>query len=181
MPKLPNAEYENLYIIGDSIAAGIGGQNEQTWPKVLQQKYDVKVLNLAIAGATVRSAARKQATKVNRENSIVLLEIGGNDILQSNGTQIFNEGLRSILEQITSKNRLIVMLELPVLPWQSNYLKIQRKLAKDFNVILVPRRFFVSILSEKSATLDGIHLSETGHELMADELWAILGGLFKEN
>ena len=67
-------------MIGDSISAGIGNRDEQTWPKILRQKYKIEVIDVSVAGATVNSALKHQANQVKSDNSIVLLEIGGNDL-----------------------------------------------------------------------------------------------------
>ena len=59
------------------------------------------------------------------------------------------------------------MLEVPVLPWHIEYGRILRKVANEFDVILVPKKFLAGIFSAKDATLDLAHLSPKGHELMA--------------
>ena len=180
MPQLPEGGYEKLYIIGDSITTGIGGPNEKTYPKLLREKHGIKIVSLAIAGATATDAALRQAPRIKDNKAIVLLEIGGNDLLRSTKPYQFEIDLEMLLEMVARNERLTIMLELPVLPWQSKYTKIQRKLAKKYGVVLIPKRFFVSILSLKEATTDGIHLSQTGHEIMANGIWSIIGKLLTE-
>jgi lysophospholipase L1-like esterase len=175
MPQLPEGGYEKLYIIGDSITTGIGGPSEKTYPKLIHEKHGVEVLSLAIAGATAADAALRQAPRIKEDKAVVLLEIGGNDLLRYTKVYQFEMDLEMLLEMVARGERLAIMFELPVLPWQSKYTKIQRKLAKKYGVMLIPKRFFISILSPKEATTDGIHLSQTGHEMMADGLWEIIG------
>lgn len=175
MPQLPEGGYEKLYIIGDSITTGIGGPNEKTYPKLLREKHGIEVVSLAIAGATTADAALRQAPRIKDDKAVVLLEIGGNDLLRSTKPYQFEMDLEMLLEMVAREKKLAIMLELPVLPWQSKYTKIQRKLAQKYGVVLIPKRFFVSILSPKEATTDGIHLSQIGHEIMADGLWEIIG------
>ena len=175
IPQLPNGGYEKLYIIGDSITTGIGGPEENTYPKLIRQKHGVEVVSLAVAGATTADASLRQAPRIKDDKAVVLLEIGGNDLLRSTKAYQFEMDLEILLDKVAMKEKLVIMLELPVLPWQSKYTKIQRKLSKKYGVVLIPKRFFVSILSPKEATTDGIHLSQTGHEIMADGLWEIIG------
>jgi len=175
MPQLPKGGYHKLYIIGDSITTGIGGPSEKTYPKIIHEKHGVEVVSLAIAGATAADAALRQAPRIKDGKAVVLLEIGGNDLLRSTKAYQFEMDLEMLLEKVARGEKLVIMLELPVLPWQSKYTKIQRKLAKKYGVVLIPKRFFVSILSPKEATTDGIHLSQTGHEFMADGLWELIG------
>ena len=42
------------------------------------------------------------------------------------------------------------------------------------SVLLIPKRIFLSIIAGNESTLDTIHLSQSGHQLMADCVWRIL-------
>ena len=172
-PSFPKSNYEKLYVIGDSVSAGIGGTKEETWPKILHKKYGINVVNLSKSGATVASAIR-QAAQIKTENAMVFLEIGGNDLFAPTPAKTFEESLKQILKKVSSPTRLVVMLELPLMPWDIKYGNIQRRLAKQFNVILIPKRFFVSVLAAKNATLDLAHLSQNGHQLMAEKIWSLI-------
>lgn len=163
-----------LYVVGDSVSAGIQGPNEPTWPRLLAQEYAVEVRNLAESGATVASAM-KQARQIADGPSLVLLEIGGNDLFAPTLPAQFRADLNRLLEQVGRPGRTVVMLELPTLPWQIQYGRIQRQAAKVHGVILVPKRFFVRVLRQKGATLDLAHLSSQGHRKMADQVAALLG------
>ena len=173
-PSIPKRDFDKLYIIGDSVRAGIGVRNEQTWPKILHEKYKVNVINLSESGATVGSALR-QADKIESQGAIVLLEIGGNDIFAPTPTSAFEKDMRQLLKTASINNGTVVILELPLQPWHISYGRIQRRLAKEFNAILIPKRFFVSVLSKKGATTDLAHLSPSGHEFMAETIWYLLG------
>jgi len=173
-PTMPKHKFEKLYIIGDSVSAGIGGKHEQTWPILLRNKYGIKVVDLSESGATVTSAIH-QANQVNSENTIVLLEIGGNDLFGSTPYSQFKRDLSQILNIVSDYKSTVVMLELPIFPWHIEYGRIQRQLAKQFNVILIPKHFFVSVLSVKGASTDLAHLSAKGHQLMVETIWSILG------
>ncbi len=172
---LPKQQFQKLYIIGDSVTAGVGGKNEQTWPEILRKRYEVDIVDLSEPGATVGSAIH-QAAQVTSENAIVLLEIGGNDLFSPTPCHLFEKDLGQILKIVNSPKRTLIMLELPLLPWHIEYGRIQRKLAKQFDVIFVPKRFFANVLSAKNATTDIAHLSPSGHELMAEKIWLLLAG-----
>jgi len=165
---------EPLYVIGDSVSAGIQGPNEATWPRLLAQEHAVEVVNLAESGATVATAI-KQARQVSDGPGLVFLEIGGNDLFAPTPPAQFREGLVHLLGQVVRPGRTVVMLEIPVLPWQMQYGRIQRQVARSHGVTLVPKRFFASVLRHKGATLDLAHLSGEGHRKMANTVAALLG------
>jgi lysophospholipase L1-like esterase len=174
-PSFPSQKFNVLYVIGDSVSAGIGGLKEQTWPKIFEKSSGADVVNLSESGATVSSAMR-QTVQINydSENVIVLLEIGGNDLFAPTPCGEFKRDLEQLVKTAKGSKRTVAMLELPTLPWQIQYTKIQRELAKKLSVILIPKRIFVSVLSQNGATRDLAHLSAKGHEVMSQKIWEIL-------
>jgi acyl-CoA thioesterase-1 len=66
------------------------------------------------------------------------------------------------------------MLELPLRPQDIRYGRIQRQLAEKYEVVLVPKHFFARLFATKGATVDLVHLSQAGHQLMAERVWNLL-------
>ncbi len=166
-PQIPGSQYPTLHIIGDSISAGIGGNQERTWPILLEESVDAEIINLAVAGATVKTALR-QAEKIEYEFTMVLLEIGGNDLLNQTEPEQFSRQMDELLLKAQGPRRLLVMLELPLPPFCGDYGRIQRTLADKYDVILIPKRYLANVLTTTGATEDGIHLSHKGHQMMAE-------------
>ena len=54
-----------LYIIGDSVTAGMGGERE-TWPRLLADTHSVEAVDLAKVGATAASPTEKQSREISR-------------------------------------------------------------------------------------------------------------------
>jgi len=172
-PDMPKEKFDKLYIIGDSVSAGVGGKKEQTWPKIFVNKYGANVIDLSVAGAKVASAIR-QADGVTEPNQLVLLEIGGNDYLFATSIEQFEQDFKIILETVKKQKSTIIMLEMPMLPKHFKYGEIQRKLAKQYNAVIIPKRYFASVEGAKGSSRDFIHLSEKGHQLMAEKMWSVL-------
>jgi acyl-CoA thioesterase I len=171
-PELPPATGMRLYVLGDSISAGIG-DGYPPWPEVLAAKVRVPVTNLAMAGATVGEAVA-WARRVAEHDAVVLVEIGGNDLLNGTSSEEFERHLRALLAALNHPERLVVMLELPLVPFFAGYGRAQRRLAEEHGVFLVPKRIFAGVLATPGATADGLHLSAAGTRLMAERLLPIL-------
>jgi len=161
-----------VYVIGDSISAGMGG-DKVLWPTVLSQITGLRVTNLAQPGATVESA-QKQIAKIPKVPSVVILEIGGNDLLGGVPAWQFRKGLEAILVQLHGGGDQLLMFELPLYPLKNAFGQAQRDLAQKYGVTLVPKRVFTSILETEGATLDGLHLSSSGHRVFASTTAGIL-------
>jgi acyl-CoA thioesterase-1 len=66
------------------------------------------------------------------------------------------------------------MLELPLPPLYNRYGEIQRRLAGRHHVLLIPKRYFASVLIGSTATIDSLHLSAAGHQKMSEMIWQVV-------
>ena len=173
-PSLPPAAFARMYVIGDSVSAGIGGEGGVTWPGILAAKHRIQVVNLARAGATISDATRHLPSD-SLADGLVLLEIGGNDIIGHVAADQFGQDLDALVQKIRSPSRQIVMLELPLFPFDNAYGIQQRRIASEYGALLIPREYFVEVIAAPSATLDGIHLSAAGQHIMAEMVWEMVG------
>ena len=106
--------------------------------------------------------------------ALVLLEIGGNDVLAGTPPQDFERALDALLGRLRAGDRTVIMLELPLPPLYNSYGRIQRRLARRHGAPLVPKRVILGVLTTPGATVDTIHLSRKGHEQMARVLETVL-------
>ena len=174
-PSLPPSIYPRLYIIGDSVSAGIGGEHGTTWPLIVATDHpDVHVIDLSRAGATLASATRSlQSTPL--ADGLVFLEIGGNDLIGHASPDRFGQNLDALAQRLRGPGRQVVMLELPLFPFDNAYGLQQRRIASKHGLLLIPRPCFTHVLATPGATVDGIHLSATGQRAMAQMVWEIVG------
>jgi acyl-CoA thioesterase-1 len=163
-------QFHTVYVIGDSVSAGMADPPERVWPAVMGREHRVDVVNLAREGATTRSALR-QAEQVDHTHCVVIVEIGGNDLLEGVPGRRFEQDLKELLQELSAPGRQIVLMELPLPPLCNEYGRVQRRLARDFEATLISKRVFAGVLAASDATVDGVHLSPHGHQLMSERIW----------
>jgi len=174
MPQLEQVGSRTMTVIGDSVTAGLGsGDKAETWPRILAREHNLQVQDISQAGDTVSSALKRVQERPVR-SPVVFLEIGGNDVLGSTASTQFEQALDALLTQMAAPGRQLIMLELPLPPFYHEYGRIQRTLAKKHDVTLVPKRVFLSIIAGNESTLDSIHLSQAGHQKMAEVVWELV-------
>jgi acyl-CoA thioesterase I len=177
-PSLSPATERSIAVIGDSVTAGMGGRDKsKKWPAILANQHDLDVQDISHMGETA-AAALKRVKKQQISASIVIVEIGGNDLLGSTTSAQFELDLDTLLACITAPNRQVVMFELPLPPFCHEYGRIQRSLARKYRVALIPKRIFLSVLAADDSTLDSIHLTQAGHDRMANSAWEIVRSAF---
>ncbi len=166
----PVAGRPALHVIGDSLAAGTGSKDEETWPRRLARVHGIEVVGLSRVGVTTASALG-QAEKLPVDGGVVLVEIGGNDLLGPTSAADFDHDLGELLGRVCRPGRVVIMVELPLPPLCNGFGLAQRRRAAEHGVALIPRRVLMSVLTADGATTDGLHLTPAGHERMADALW----------
>ncbi len=177
MPLIVGKPSDHLVVIGDSISSGID-PHIWAWPAVLQQRSGVSVTNLARPGAQV-SEALSMAQELTPDDHVVLIEIGGNDLLMGVSSEEFEQYLDALLSKVTAPGRTVAMFELPLLPHKIAYGRIQRRLATKYRVSLIPKRYLAGVISGANATSDGLHLSATGSRRMAALVAQVLSSVLK--
>jgi len=165
VPKIHISSSQRIYVVGDSVSAGVDS-GPKHWPAILGDSTKLDVVNLAKAGATASSALR-QATAIGPGHSLVLLEIGGNDILGATNPKDFRAALDALLSRLMSDGHQVVMFELPLPPFCNAYGETQRLLARKYGISMIPKTCLANVFAKKDATSDGIHLTQAGQAALA--------------
>lgn len=179
-PPIPEKNYSKMSLIGDSISGGVGFRGEKTWHERMAEQHQIEIKSYSIGGARV-STMFADAARIEDEDALVLLEIGGNDLLRGNSPRQYEEDLDKLLKIVAKPGRTVVMFGLPLPPFYPDYGVIQKKLSAKYGVILIPRRYFGSMLTGSDNSVDGLHLSNPGHERMANMIWEIMKPLFSSS
>ncbi len=170
-PSINTTRITRIIVIADSISAGIGDKTT-TWPVILKKKYSIDIVDLSLPGATLESAITQAKGLIfgNSDRSLIILEIGGNDMLGETKIDKFQYGFDELLKVVSKSTNKVVLLELPLPPFHNHYGKIQRELTAKYHTVLIPKHYFTQVLGHPDATMDGLHLSETGHHAMVQML-----------
>lgn len=172
-PRIQGGHFARLVVIGDSLSADDFTEGGDPWPRLLARDHGIEVTNLAFSGAKAGSAA-KRAAEEDMDDALVILEIGGNDLLGATSARQFDDDLDRLLQTVCRPTNSVLMLELPLPPLYNQFGAIQRRLARRPGVVLVPKRYFAGVLTGQEATLDHLHLSPEGHRKMEAMIWSLV-------
>ena len=170
-PSLPGASADRrpVFVLGDSLSAGLSSRMEGTWPSLLASQIRRPVRSFARPGSRLGDGI-VQAEALPPGPCVVLVELGGNDILSHSSVENFADGMRRLLSTVNDPRRSVVMFELPLLPLQNRYGHVQRQVSGEFGVRLIPRRVLAGAVTVPGNTMDGLHLSPAGHRWLAGEV-----------
>ncbi|WP_413700149.1 GDSL-type esterase/lipase family protein [Psychromonas sp. KJ10-10] len=125
---------KNLLIVGDSLSAGYNMPIEQSWPVLLNQKYQqdnlpVTVINASISGDTTGNGLERLPNLLAQHNpDYLLIALGANDGLRGFSTNIISDNLTQMitLSQSKSVQVLLMQIKIPQITENAitNYLRI---------------------------------------------------------
>jgi hypothetical protein len=169
----PPGDYRSLDVVGDSLSAGLTG-TENAWPAAFSRAFGIPVENHSRVAAKVGDIVPALGTEAF-DHRLVLVEIGGNDELFGTPTSAFARDLRALLVRLHDPTNALVMFELPLLPTRRELGRIQRDLAQELHVALIPKRYLAGVLAPMAATSDGLHLTTVGIAHMVATVHRLLG------
>ncbi|MCC6794491.1 MAG: hypothetical protein IT366_05175 [Candidatus Hydrogenedentes bacterium] len=162
-PNIAIDGLKELFVVGDSLSMGADPPGKN-WPDLLGEKLGLTTHSYSFGGARTDTAL-SNAKRITGDQGLVILEIGGNDLLYD--TPDFSNHLELLLQEVCKGQRRVVMVEIPLPPFYMRYGTAQRRLAAKYGVTLVPKRILASVITSEGATTDSLHLSNTGHEMLA--------------
>lgn len=187
-----NNEEKTILFFGTSLTAGLGLEPEQAYPAVIQQKLDsleldYEVVNAGLSGETTASGKNRINWVLNQEVDVFVLELGANDGLRGVPLKETRKNLREIIEIVREKNpdTRIILAGMQIPPnmgeeYTSEFRNIFPELAEEYELEIIP------FLLEDVAGIpelnqqDGIHPTAEGQEIMAENVWEVLGSELSE-
>jgi acyl-CoA thioesterase-1 len=185
---LPDAarSSQNILVLGDSIAAGLGVDPAQSYPALLQSKIDAaglpfKVINAGVSGDTSADGIARIRWLLRRPFGVLILELGGNDGLRGLPPAATETNLQTIINLARAKDPsvkiIIAGMRMPSSmggPYVDSFAQIFPDLARRNHAALVPFLLDgVGGVPELNQP-DGIHPTPQGHAIVAENVWKIL-------
>ncbi|MGL4922752.1 arylesterase [Aeromonas sp. 30P] len=178
---LSSAQAKTLLVLGDSLSAGYQMQVEQSWPALLNQKWQEEggkhtLLNASISGETTQGAlARLPALLKEHKPDWLLIELGGNDGLRGFAPTITRQNLASMIALAKEQQTRVVLTQIQ-LPrnYGARYLRqfeqLFPELAQANDLPLLP--FFMDDIALRPELMmnDGIHPTPAAQPQIRDKV-----------
>lgn len=175
--SVPQAQGPKIVALGDSLLAGYGITPPQAYPARLEaalraQGVPATVTNAGVSGDTTADGlARLDFTLGGQKPDMVLISLGGNDMLRGLSPETARSNLDAILTKLDEKHIPVVLLGMMAAPnlgkdYARRFDAIYPDLAKKHHAALVPL-FVASINGKEGLQLpDHIHPTPEGVEAM---------------
>jgi len=177
---------KTILCMGDSLTAGFGLQEDQSYPSLLQKELtekgiNAKILNAGVSGNTSAGGVRRINWYFNRKIDVMLLALGANDGLRGLPVKSTEENLQKIIDEARKKNPdiKIILAGMKVPPnmgdeYSKGFEELFPKLAKKNKLPLIPFLLDKVAGNKKLNLPDGIHPNEEGQKIVAQTVMEYL-------
>ena len=175
-----------IVFFGNSLTAGYGLKDDESFPSILQDRIDslelnYKVVNAGLSGETSAGGDRRIEWVLKQPMDIFVLELGGNDMLRGTDPEATIKNLSSIIEKVREKNPNIpIVLAGMIAPpnmgqtYIDAFANIYPTLAKKYDLTLIPF-FLEGVAGDPDLNLlDRIHPNAEGQKIVANTVWKYL-------
>jgi acyl-CoA thioesterase I len=179
-----------IVVLGDSLTAGLGLLENQSYPHLLQQKIDrdgfnFEVVNAGVSGDTSAGGLRRLDWALQDHVRVLILALGANDGLRGLSVVDMQQNLGTIIERAQAKNVAVILAGMEAPPnygveYAASFRRAYRDLAAQYRVVFVP--FLLDKVAGQAALNqgDGIHPNPEGAAIVADTVWNVLKPLLDQ-
>ena len=158
---------ETIVCFGDSLTSGQGASPGMDYPAQLSRMIGRPVINAGRPGDTTESAGRRLERDVlSKSPGIVLITLGGNDLMRRvDRAQAFGN-LGAIVRAIRARGAVVILGGLDVPVWGRGFDQGYRDLAKETGAVLVPD-ILKGVMGNPALMSDAIHPNDAGYAVVA--------------
>jgi acyl-CoA thioesterase-1 len=176
--------------LGDSLTAGYGLVESQSYPALLQQKidndgYEFEVVNAGVSGDTSAGGLRRLDWALDGDVRVVIVALGANDGLRGLSVAELKQNLTAIIRRSRERNAVVVLAGMEAPPnygqeYATAFRQAYRDVAQQERVLFIP--FLLDRVAGQSALnlSDGIHPNAQGTAIVAETVWTVLRPLLDQ-
>lgn len=163
-----------IVAFGDSLTYGTGAKAEESYPAVLEQLIGRTVVRAGVPGeVTAGGLSRLPGVLDEHRPRLVIVCLGGNDMLRKGSPADIEANLREILKIIKVRGADAVLVGVPAPGLITSAPKFYEKLAQEFG-IPYESKIVTSVLYRPELKSDYIHPNAAGYRQMAEALAGLL-------
>ena len=180
---------KSILFFGDSLTAGFGLEEEESFPSLVQDRIDsldldYNVINAGLSGETSSGGKNRIDWVLNQDVDIFVLELGANDMLRGLDIIETEKNLRAILDFVLDKTPetkvIIAGMEAPPNmgeEYTNQFRSLFQNLAKDYEASYIPFLLDGVAGFPELNLNDGKHPNAEGQKIVLENVWRILNPL----
>ncbi|MFP5381161.1 MAG: GDSL-type esterase/lipase family protein [Gammaproteobacteria bacterium] len=174
-PTLPRLGPQDVIVaLGDSLTHGTGASADTAYPAVLASLTGRTVINAGVPGDTTASALDRLPDVLEEHRPrLVLLCLGGNDMLRQHPETATENNLRLLVRTIRASGAAVVLVAVPAPKLFGGAPGFYARIADEMRLPLEDE-VFNDVLKDNRLKADPIHANAAGYRVVAERLAELL-------
>lgn len=174
-PRLPPVGQDDVILaFGDSLTYGTGAGAHESYPEVLSQLIGRRVVGSGVPGEQTRGGlGRLEYALEEHRPKILLLCLGGNDMLRRVDVQEIETNLRRMVDIARSRGVAVVLVAVPKPALFGGSAEFYERIAEDLALPL-ENEILNDVLKDNGLKSDPIHPNARGYRRMAEAIAELL-------
>ena len=175
---------------GDSLTAGYGADDGQSYPDFLQQDLDrdgyrYRVVNEGISGNTTKDGVDRLQTVLALKPEVVVLEFGGNDGLRGLKVATTRQNLSTMITALKAGGAKVVLAGITLPPdygadYVNTFTASYGILGRKYEVPVLPFLLKDVYGVEGLMQADNIHATDRGNEIVARNVLPLVEAVLRK-
>ncbi|ODU34490.1 MAG: arylesterase [Thiobacillus sp. SCN 63-374] len=170
-PTLPKLNSHDVIVaFGDSLTHGTGASDDTAYPAVLAALTGRSVINAGVPGDTTDTGLQRLPSVLDEyKPRLVLLCLGGNDMLRKQPEAATENNLRLLVRTIRASGAEVVLIGVPEPKLFGGAPDFYARVARDMKLPLEDEAFN-EVLKDNRLKSDPIHANAEGYRVVAERL-----------
>ncbi len=185
----PAAEVPRIVFLGDSLTAGLGLDEDQAYPAVIERELreeetPIQVINAGVSGDTTAGGLSRLPWLLGQHPDVVVVALGANDGLRALPVAETEKNLREIVRRSQASGARVLLLGMRIPPnygpYADDFAALYPRLAKELDLPFVP--FLLAGVGGVRGLnqADGMHPTAAGQEILAKNVLPYLEKVLEE-
>lgn len=175
VPRLPAVGANDVIVaFGDSLTYGTGASENESYPAVLAQLIQRKVVKAGVRGEQTSGGLARLASVIEEHRpALMIVCLGGNDMLRKADEAQTRNNLREIIRTIKGQGIAVVLVGVPKPALITSAPGFYAEIAKEF-AVPYEGKIVTSVLYQPDLKVDPIHPNAAGYRKMAEAIAELL-------
>jgi acyl-CoA thioesterase-1 len=180
-----------VLFLGTSLTAGLGLEESQAYPALIQQRIDsaglrFRVVNAGVSGETSAGGLRRIDWVLRQPIAVLVLELGANDALRGQDLDATRRNLQAIIDRTRTAypDCAVVIAGMQAPPnlgrrYTREFRDLFPALARLNHAALIPFLLDSVAAIPRLNQADGMHPNVAGERIVARNVWRVLGPVLR--
>lgn len=170
----PVGASETIVAFGDSLTFGTGANESESYPAALAQLIGRKVVRAGVPGEVTEGGLQRLPAVIEEHRpALMIVCLGGNDMLRRVNEAQTKANLREIIRTIRASGISVVLVGVPKPALITGTAEFYAEIAKEFN-IPYEGKVVSDVLHQRELKSDTIHPNAMGYRRMAEAIAELL-------